>query len=374
MSLIKRLKSLFGGESKDVIKNKSAKEAPVKIDIESKDEYSSADEITEEKTDFSVTKNSTTPKYKESTKIESKQNNFKKEDTIKTDTGITHAKEKKLSNEPSKKETFEKEDADKTVSKIESAKDEKLSIDEPVKNEEPVKVEKSESIEIINDESTSKEEKDSEDDVSEDDVKLTVKENEVTEEKDKKGDKMSLLEENLVIRPESVDKEFTQLFVDAGIDTVEHCFQCGTCSGGCPSGRRTPYKVRQVVRKCLMGLKDEVISDPALWMCTTCYTCQERCPRSVKIVEIIKLARNEAAKAGFMAPAHRATGSFVIKTGHGVPINDATKTLRKKVGLSELPPTTHSDAKALEDIRTICKATGFDKLIGYNMETNELME
>ncbi|MDR2545858.1 MAG: CoB--CoM heterodisulfide reductase subunit C [Methanobrevibacter sp.] len=357
MSLIKRLKSLFGGESKDVIKNESAKEVPVKIDVESKEEHSS------------VTKNSTVPKSKESTKIEfKKQENIKKEDTV------------------------------KPVSKIESVKDEKLSMDEPVKNEEvlnkeisneePVKVEKSESIEIINDESTSKEKKDSEDDVklaveenkvteeknSEDDVKLAVEENKVTEEKDKKGDSMSLLEENLVIRPESVDKEFTQLFVDAGIDTVEHCFQCGTCSGGCPSGRRTPYKVRQIVRKCLMGLKDEVISDPALWMCTTCYTCQERCPRSVKIVEIIKLARNEAAKAGFMAPAHRATGSFVIKTGHGVPINDATKALRKKVGLSELPPTTHSDAKALEDIRAICKATGFDKLIGYNMETNELME
>ncbi|MDR2873219.1 MAG: CoB--CoM heterodisulfide reductase subunit C [Methanobrevibacter sp.] len=195
-----------------------------------------------------------------------------------------------------------------------------------------------------------------------------------SEKKEKKGDNMTLLEENLVIRPDSVNHEFTQLFVDAGIDTVEHCFQCGTCSGGCPSGRRTPYKIRQIVRKCLLGLKDEVISDPALWMCTTCYTCQERCPRSVKIVEIIKLARNEAAKAGFMAPAHRATGSFVIKTGHAVPINDATKILRKKVGLSELPPTTHSNPKALEDIRTIVEATGFDKLIGYNMETNELTE
>ncbi|MDR1721897.1 MAG: CoB--CoM heterodisulfide reductase subunit C, partial [Methanobrevibacter sp.] len=213
----------------------------------------------------------------------------------------------------------------------------------------------------------------------EDAAEVAVEEKEkVSEDKEdkniKKGDKMTLLEDNEVIRPDSVDPEFTQLFVYAGIDTVEHCFQCGTCSGGCPSGRRTPYKVRNIVRKCLMGLKEEVISDPALWMCTTCYTCQERCPRSVKIVEIIKLARNEAARNGYMAPAHKATGSFVIKTGHGVPINDATKALRKKVGLSELPPTTHSDAAALEDIQKICKATGFDKLIGYNFATGELEE
>ena len=171
---------------------------------------------------------------------------------------------------------------------------------------------------------------------------------------------------------DDIDKEFTQKFVDAGIETVDHCFQCGTCGGGCPSGRRTPYRVRQIVRKCLLGLREEVVSDPALWMCTTCYTCQERCPRSVKIVDIIKMARNEAAKAGYMADAHKATGSFVIKFGHGVPINDKTKDLRKAIGLDELPPTVHSFPEALEEVQKICVACEFDKLIGFNMEKGEL--
>ena len=194
------------------------------------------------------------------------------------------------------------------------------------------------------------------------------------DDNDKKNEKdnMTLLDETEKLTLANVDPDFTEIFIDAGIDTVEHCFQCGTCTGGCPSGRRTPYKIRQIVRKCLMGLKDEVISDPALWMCTTCYTCQERCPREIKIVEIVKMARNVAAQNGFMAPAHKATGSFVIKTGHGVPINDATKELRKRVGLDELPPTTHSFPEALEEIQKICEATGFNDLIGYNKETGEL--
>lgn len=186
-------------------------------------------------------------------------------------------------------------------------------------------------------------------------------------------DNMSLLEkdENLLTR-DAIDEEFTQMFVDAGADTVEHCFQCGTCSGSCPSGRRTPYKVRQIVRKSLLGMKEAVISDPALWMCTTCYTCQERCPRSVEIVDIIKLARNEAAKAGYMAPAHKMTGLFVSKAGHGVPINDATKELRLKIGLEELPPTTHTYPEALKEVQEIIKNTGFDDLIGLNWETMDL--
>lgn len=195
------------------------------------------------------------------------------------------------------------------------------------------------------------------------------------DDNDKKDEKdnMTLLDEQTEkFTLDNIDPDFTEIFIDAGIDTVEHCFQCGTCTGGCPSGRRTPYRVRQLVRKCLIGLKDEVISDPSLWMCSTCYTCQERCPREIKIVEIVKMARNVAAQNGYMAPAHKATGSFVIKTGHGVPINDATMELRKRVGLDELPPTTHSFPEALEEVQKICEATGFNDLIGYNKETGEL--
>ena len=203
-----------------------------------------------------------------------------------------------------------------------------------------------------------------------DDSKEDSKENSKNK---KEKDNMTLLnQEENKLTLDDVDPAFTAIFKDAGIDSVEHCFQCGTCTGGCPSGRRTPYRVRQLVRKCLMGLKDEVISDDALWMCTTCYTCQERCPREIKIVEIVKMARNVAAQNGFMAPAHKATGSFVIKTGHGVPINDATKELRKRVGLGELPPTVHSFPEALEEVQKICEITGFNDLIGYNKATGEL--
>jgi len=210
----------------------------------------------------------------------------------------------------------------------------------------------------------------SEDEAPEEAVEVAVEEE--ASEENEESDNMTLLKENDIYSMDDIDKEFTQKFVDAGIETVDHCFQCGTCGGGCPSGRRTPYRVRQIVRKCLLGLREEVVSDPALWMCTTCYTCQERCPRSVKIVDIIKMARNEAAKAGYMADAHKATGSYVIKFGHGVPINDKTKELRKAIGLDELPPTVHSFPEALEEVQKICAACEFDKLIGFNMETGEL--
>ena len=234
------------------------------------------------------------------------------------------------------------------------------SAGEDVKSEETEGT-SDETEEIVEDEPSSEDESETSEDESEE------------EDKGERSGIMTLLErEENIIRKGNIDKEFSEKIKEAGGDSLEYCFQCGTCTGSCPSGRRTPYRVRQIIRKANVGLKDEIIADPTLWMCTTCYSCQERCPRKVKIVDVVKLARNEAAKAGFMAPAHKAVGSFVIKTGHGVPINDATMELRKAVGLGELPPTTHQFPEALEEVQKIIKATGFDQLIGYNWETGEL--
>lgn len=186
---------------------------------------------------------------------------------------------------------------------------------------------------------------------------------------------MTLLnEKDYLITEKDIDPTFKETIMANGSDSLAVCYQCGTCSGACPSGRRTPYMVRRLVRKALMGLKEAVITDDALWMCTTCYECQERCPRDVEIVDIVKAVRNVAAHEGYMAKAHKMTGVYVAKTGHAVPINDKVKALRKEIGLSELPPTSHSDEEALKEVQTLIKATKFDELIGYDWETGELKD
>ena len=306
---------------------------------------------------------------------EKKEEDSKTEKPVETDTPSEPIKEtekpqpeEKPSDEPSPSaeekapeetvEVSEAPEAEETV-KVSEVSDEETADADEAETEEPAET-SDENEELVEDEASS-EDSDS-DEGSEDE-----------EEKSERSDIMTLLQrEENIIRKGNIDKEFSEKIKAAGGDSLEYCFQCGTCTGSCPSGRRTPYRVRQIIRKANVGLKDEIISDPTLWMCTTCYSCQERCPRKVKIVDVVKLARNEAAKAGFMAPAHKAVGSFVIKTGHGVPINDATMALRKAVGLGELPPTTHQFPGALEEVQKIIKATGFDQLIGYNWETGEL--
>lgn len=333
MSVLDTLKSLIGGAKKDIDKNLT-KEA------ESVEE--AADSI---------------------------QTSSEEEIEVKSDSETISEEEPLEAEAPAEEEV---------IVPVEEEAAEEEAPEEVEAEEAPVEEEAvEEAVEEVPEEEVSldEEEESIDDKLSEDEESLEAVEEAVEEEaseENEESDNMTLLKENDIYSMDDIDKEFTQKFVDAGIETVDHCFQCGTCGGGCPSGRRTPYRVRQIVRKCLLGLREEVVSDPALWMCTTCYTCQERCPRSVKIVDIIKMARNEAAKAGYMADAHKATGSFVIKFGHGVPINDKTKDLRKAIGLDELPPSVHSFPDALEEVQKICAACEFDKLIGFNMETGEL--
>jgi Heterodisulfide reductase, subunit C len=46
--------------------------------------------------------------------------------------------------------------------------------------------------------------------------------------------------------------------------------------------------------------------------------------------------------------------------------------LRKKLGLSEIPPTTHKYPEALKAIQDISKKMKFDKLVGFDWNTMNL--
>jgi heterodisulfide reductase subunit C len=165
------------------------------------------------------------------------------------------------------------------------------------------------------------------------------------------------------IHDEAIDPDFIDTIVEAGADRIRTCIQCGTCSSVCPSGRRTAFRTRELMRKALLGLKDEVLSSPDLWLCATCFTCLERCPRQIKVTDAIVIMRNMAVEEGYMLPQHRKASQKLLETGHAVPIDDANRAIRKDLGLKETPPTVHSSKKALDDVQKIMKRTGFKKLI-----------
>lgn len=169
-----------------------------------------------------------------------------------------------------------------------------------------------------------------------------------------------------VIDGSKIDSELAEEMTEAGLDRIRSCIQCGTCTGSCPAGRRTAYRTRQLIRKALLGFREEVLSDPNLWLCSTCGTCTERCPRKIDVTEAILFLRNLSCAAGYMRPEHQGVSHKLIETGHAVPIDDEKwSKMREDLGLPPLPPTVHSYPKAVKEIQHIIKKTGFDKLVNY---------
>ena len=102
---------------------------------------------------------------------------------------------------------------------------------------------KSEAKEITEDVKSKAEEKTEEEKTQA--SKTVEKEEKPAKSKTDRSGKMTLLEgrEEEVITRKNIDTDFKQEIMDAGAESVALCFQCGTCTGACPSGRRTPYRI-----------------------------------------------------------------------------------------------------------------------------------
>ncbi|UCE11884.1 MAG: CoB--CoM heterodisulfide reductase subunit C [Candidatus Thorarchaeota archaeon] len=154
------------------------------------------------------------------------------------------------------------------------------------------------------------------------------------------------------------------MIIKTGGPNIRSCYQCGTCSGSCPAGARTNYLVRGIIRKALLGLKEDCISGPELWYCTTCYTCTDRCPQDVKPTDVIKAIRNVAVAEGYMLEPHQKVALKVLEAGHAVPLDkESWEKLREKVNIEPVPPNASRFPDAIEEIVKIAKKTGFDKLV-----------
>ncbi len=162
----------------------------------------------------------------------------------------------------------------------------------------------------------------------------------------------------------SPDKSFVDEVAAYGGSDANMCFQCGTCTASCPSGRITSFRTRKIVKAAQMGIRDVAFADDDLWQCTTCYTCQERCPRQVPIVDIIIALRNMDVAGGHMYDSHRKTGENLLEIGHSVSFGDKQKKLRAGMGLEEVPPTVLANEKAMADFKKILEVSGFGKLVG----------
>lgn len=69
------------------------------------------------------------------------------------------------------------------------------------------------------------------------------------------------------------------------------CYQCGKCSAGCPAVSQMDILPNQIIRFSQLGLKDELLHSKSIWICASCMTCNVRCPKGIKIAEVMEAIR-----------------------------------------------------------------------------------
>ncbi len=84
--------------------------------------------------------------------------------------------------------------------------------------------------------------------------------------------------------------ELAQMVEDLCGEKLFGCYQCGTCSAGCPFIEDMDIAPDEVIRHVVLD-KKEVLQSKTIWVCSSCYTCAERCPRDLNLTKIMEALR-----------------------------------------------------------------------------------
>jgi len=92
------------------------------------------------------------------------------------------------------------------------------------------------------------------------------------------------------LRFEPENKGFKDKVEELSGENLDLCFQCGACSGGCPMSNEMDYLPSKIIRLAQLGLED-ALETKTIWVCSTCFNCEVRCPRGIDIANVMEALR-----------------------------------------------------------------------------------
>ncbi|RLG28925.1 heterodisulfide reductase [Methanosarcinales archaeon] len=158
------------------------------------------------------------------------------------------------------------------------------------------------------------------------------------------------MEEPRVIEVSKLNPNFKYEVAKApGGEGILKCFACGTCTASCPvRAINDKYNPRRIIHMVLLGMREEVLNSEFIWLCATCYACQERCPQGVRITDIMCALQNIAAREGKVHNLYRNQLKALADFGRLYEIDDYDNKKRRKKELPELISTGEEITKLIE--------------------------
>ncbi|UCH37020.1 MAG: 4Fe-4S dicluster domain-containing protein [Candidatus Bathyarchaeota archaeon] len=74
-------------------------------------------------------------------------------------------------------------------------------------------------------------------------------------------------------------------------ESTTRCYQCGICSGSCPLRSAMDVSPMQLIRLINLEMEATIFSVNTFWICSTCFSCQARCPQGIKIPRLMEALR-----------------------------------------------------------------------------------
>ena len=157
---------------------------------------------------------------------------------------------------------------------------------------------------------------------------------------------------------DELDIEFKfKVSEEPGGENIKHCFACGTCSVSCPVFEvNERYDPRKIIRMVILGMKDEILEDDLIWLCSGCYSCYELCPRGVKITDLMGALRNIAVREGHVPFSTKASVDLLEKFGRLLEVSEFENNERVKKGMPELELT-------IPEIKILLKKSGIRDVV-----------
>lgn len=132
------------------------------------------------------------------------------------------------------------------------------------------------------------------------------------------------------------------------------CIQCGICTSGCPLG--DVIKPHRIIKMVNLGLIEQLSASREIWLCTTCFTCSERCPQEVDPASIIFVLKNIASRRGAVPLELIEICRNIAEEGRAVKLSAGREKERERLGL---PKTPNVD---IEKMKKMLEEIGFTKI------------